>query len=100
MKSSRKICEKDAPYVFIAYWGGDYVDRICARYDVDPRRVYDVLRDRTYPGARFLALRILRESNPALAAQAETGALDPRPETTISREPKSKGPANQIEMEF
>lgn len=100
MDRQGKISEDQAPFVFIAYWERERTRDIGARYGVDPRRVYDVLRDRTHPGSRNVALRILRESNPNLADLAETGALDPGPETTISRKPNHNRFINQIEMEI
>jgi hypothetical protein len=83
--ASRSIDAANAPEVFLMYWDGVYVSRICARFDVDPRRVYDILRGRKHSDAKSKALARLWDRNPALAAEVSAGLHEPKPETRLVR---------------
>ena len=49
------------------YFNGEKVRSIHSKYDVDPRRLYEVLDGQTHPEARQEFLRQMKLSKPTLA---------------------------------
>lgn len=65
---------EDAVYAWIAKWKGEKVRVIGAKFDVDPRRLYEVWEEITHIGSRKVAWERFQRDYPVLARQ-----VDPSP---------------------
>ena len=53
---SCKLTFDDAVEIWLRYWNGEFQNRIAASFDVNPGRVNEVLKERTFIGSREAAL--------------------------------------------
>jgi hypothetical protein len=56
-KPSHKLTFEDAVAVWIRHWDGEFQNRIAARFDVNPGRVNEVLKQRVHFGSKAAALK-------------------------------------------
>lgn len=56
-KPSYRLTFEDAVQIWLLHWDGDFQNRIAARYDVNPGRVNEVLKERAHVGSRAAALQ-------------------------------------------
>lgn len=75
-----KLTYDEAVSATIERWCGTKVRELCAKYDVDPRRLYEVWDGLVHEGALMDAYNRLLKDKPAIAKR-----IDPSP-----REPKFK----------
>ena len=62
----RALSEADAVDVWIARWLRIRRKDILARYECDPRRLYEVWEESRFPGSRKKALELFRKRYPGL----------------------------------
>lgn len=53
---SRALTFDDAVQIWLRHWTGEFQNRIAARFDVNPGRVNEVLKERKHIGSREAAL--------------------------------------------
>ena len=56
-KPSRALTFDDAIQIWLCHWTGEFQNRIAARFDVNPGRVNEVLKERKFNGSREAALQ-------------------------------------------
>jgi hypothetical protein len=56
-KPSRALTFDDAIQIWLCHWTGEFQNRIAARFDVNPGRVNEVLKERKFIGSREAALQ-------------------------------------------
>lgn len=71
--NSRKLSESDAIDVWIARWLRIRQKDIRARYDCDPRRLYEIWNGTKFPGSREKALKIFSKAYPQLLDRIDFG---------------------------
>lgn len=54
---SRALTFDDAIQIWLCHWTGEFQNRIAARFDVNPGRVNEVLKERKFIGSREAALQ-------------------------------------------
>ncbi|MEJ8574978.1 hypothetical protein [Microbaculum marinum] len=58
----------DAVEIWIAKWRNEHVRKLCAVYDVDPRRLYEVWEEKVHVGSRSVGYARFKVEDPQLAA--------------------------------
>ncbi|WP_092159815.1 hypothetical protein [Bosea sp. CRIB-10] len=66
------LTNEDAVEIWLLKWKGEYIKRISAQFDIDPRRIYEILTEEKFPGSRLEALNRFRRDLPSLAARTNT----------------------------
>lgn len=56
-KPSYKLTFDDAVEIWLRHWDGEYQNRIAARFDCNPGRVNEVLKEQRHVGSREAALK-------------------------------------------
>ncbi len=56
-KPSPALTFDDAVQIWLCHWTGEFQNRIAARFDVNPGRVNEVLKERKFIGSREAALQ-------------------------------------------
>lgn len=56
-KPSHALTLDDAVQIWLCHWTGEFQNRIAARFDVNPARVNEVLKERKFIGSREAALQ-------------------------------------------
>lgn len=69
----RALSEADAVDIWIARWLRIRRKDILARYQCDPRRLYEVWQGERFPASRARALQIFTERYPALLDRVDFG---------------------------
>ena len=69
MMSDIYLTHSEALEAYELYWSGEKVRSIHSKYDVDPRRLYEILDGETHQQARQEFLEKLQVSRPKLAAR-------------------------------
>lgn len=69
----RALAEADAVDIWIARWLRIRRKDILARYQCDPRRLYEVWQGERFPASRARALQIFAERYPALLDRVDFG---------------------------
>ena len=82
VRATRSLSEDDAVDIWIARWLRVRRKDILARYNCDPRRLYEVWTLARFPAARDRAWTIFNERYPGLDDRTDTS-----PHRTISRRP-------------
>jgi hypothetical protein len=62
--SSRQLTLSEAIETWILRHSGEHIARICAKYDVDPRRLYEVWEEKKHEGSRKKAEEIINRNLP------------------------------------
>ena len=78
----RRLSEVDAVNIWIARWLRIRRKDLLARYDCDPRRIYEVWSQARFPAAKAKAWAIFTASYPHLVDRVDTGS-----HRTLSRGP-------------
>lgn len=76
----RRLNATDAIDIWIARWLRFRRKDILAKYGCDPRRIYEIWEEKTFPGSRQRALAVFRERYPTLVDRVDLG-----PHRRISR---------------
>ncbi|HCL67430.1 MAG TPA: hypothetical protein DIC56_21855 [Rhizobium sp.] len=53
---SYRLTFDDAVQIWLRHWAGEFQNRIAARFDVNPARVNEALKERKHVGSREAAL--------------------------------------------
>jgi hypothetical protein len=69
----RPLTEADAIDLWLMRWLRLRRKDILARYDCDPRRIYEVWEEKRFPGSREKALELLRARYPGVDARVDVG---------------------------
>jgi len=72
--SRRPLTEDDAVSIWIARWLRVRQKDLVKRYACDPRRLYEIWEEITFPGSRSKALAEFRRRYPGLDARIDPGA--------------------------
>lgn len=54
---SYRLTKEDAVQVWHRHWNGEFQNRIAADFDVNPGRINEVIKEKTFVGTRELALK-------------------------------------------
>ncbi|MGS4887180.1 hypothetical protein [Roseibium sp. MB-4] len=73
-----RLTEQEAINGTIERWLGAKVRDLSSKYDVDPRRWYEVWRGEAYPNARSQAYEILADKYPEIAKETDPSFLKPK----------------------
>jgi len=76
------LTRADAVDIWIARWLRVRRKDLCARYQCDPRRLYEIWEEQRFAGAREEALQLFHERYPALADRIDYGPHRRIPRTT------------------
>ena len=77
---ARRLTASDAVEIWIARWLRFRRKDILAKYGCDPRRLYEIWEEKTFPGSRQRALATFRERHPTLVDRVDLG-----PHRSVSR---------------
>lgn len=80
--AGRPLTERDAIDIWIARWLRVRRKDLLARYNCDPRRLYEVWQEDRFKGSRAKALAEFRARFPTL-----TDRIDPGPHLRVSKAP-------------
>lgn len=69
----RPLTERDAIDIWIARWLRARRKDLVQRYACDPRRLYEIWEQRTFPGSRSKALEEFRQKHPGLVERIDFG---------------------------
>lgn len=72
-RGNRRLTEADAIDVWIARWLRIRRKDLMARYDCDPRRIYEVWSGERFPAAKARAWTLFCERYPQLVDRIDTG---------------------------
>ena len=67
----RALTESDAIEIWIARWLRVRRKDILARYQCDPRRIYEIWEGVRFPASRARALRVFADRHPQLVSQID-----------------------------
>ena len=71
--AKRPLTESDAIDIWVARWMRVRRKDLVARYNCDPRRLYEIWEETRFPGSRDKALSVVRERFPSLLDCVDTG---------------------------
>ena len=66
------LTTEDAVDVWLARWKQETIQSLCSRFQIDPRRAYEIWKEEKFVGSRLLALERLRSEAPSVAARVNT----------------------------
>jgi hypothetical protein len=69
----RPLTEADAVAIWIARWLRVRRKDLIARYDCDPRRLYEIWEEKRFPASRAKALEVFAEHYPGLTDRVDYG---------------------------
>ena len=71
--ASARLTEDDAVAIWIARWLRIRRKDLCARYNCDPRRLYEIWEEARFPGSRDIARKHFTETYPSLVDRIDYG---------------------------
>ena len=58
-RPSTKLTFSDAIEIWLLYWNGEFQNRIAAKFDVNPGRISEIVKERTFLGSRIKAAKLI-----------------------------------------
>ncbi len=71
--AKRPLTESDAVDIWVARWMRVRRKDLVARYNCDPRRLYEIWEETRFPGSRDKAMSVVREKFPFLLDSVDMG---------------------------